>query len=750
MTTVRAVLALALTLPVIARAQMPRDTTRRQTLPTVTTTGSRYPTAPRETPRVIEVIDRATIDATAAMDVPDLLKKRAAIDVVQYPGLLGGIGIRGFRPQVGTLQQRTLILIDGRPSGVTNAGLLDIQDVERIEVIKGAASALYGSTAMGGVVNIVTRARRNALTGTLQLMGGSFGTSELRAQGGGRLGLGFDGDLSVRRLDQRNDFRIGAGGVLGDAFSRETARKIYPPGGGTNRDVADTIGGGATRGFTSQRLTSGTARVGRRIGGGLRLDARSDVAIANDVPTPGDIYSAGTPFPGDGRKDVSRIGSAIELTGASGRHAPTIRLHTTDDRSGFYDRPDSVRFVSFRSINRTDGAQVQDVLTLGAQQLVLGADVTRFRATSDRFSALRTAAPTFSPNASTLSTALFAETQLRALDGRLTAMLGGRFDRVRVSLDETALRTDVRPGDDTFTAFNPSAGLQYRVASGVRLHASGGRGFIAPDAFGRAGLVQALSGGAAAITVGNPDLRAESSITTDVGASITRLNGALDLDVTYFHTDVSDRITRASASFTTPARPLLPDNTPVSRVTTSINAGDASIRGLEASARYDLGAALQRSWGLTLTSALTHMLRAEESVRSITVDAARFTGVTQFNPVTVASAVTLGAATTTRIRNIASTTLNLGVDWDDRTRLRAGALLRYVGTRLDEDFSDFADISDIEYPPMATLDLTVGLRLSRQFRLDAVVSNVTDENVYEKRGYNLPGRAFQLRLSVQP
>jgi outer membrane cobalamin receptor len=76
-----------------------------------------------------------------------------------------------------------------------------------------------------------------------------------------------------------------------------------------------------------------------------------------------------------------------------------------------------------------------------------------------------------------------------------------------------------------------------------------------------------------------------------------------------------------------------------------------------------------------------------------------------------------------------------------------GVLGRYVGQRYDQDFSDFADASDIRYPDMLTLDLTAGLRLSRGVRFDLLVNNLTDENFYEKRGFNLMGRAVQLRVT---
>ena len=260
-----------------AGAQVPRrDSTRIQQLPAVLTTASRYAAARDSLPRRIEVITRATLEATPAADLVDVLKKRAAVDVVQYPGLLSGIGIRGFRPQVGTIQQRTLILLDGRPSGITNVATLDLQDIERIEVLKGPASALYGSTAMGGVINVVLRRRTGDRNGQISVSGGSFGMSEFRVQGGGALATGLDADVSLRRFDQRDDFSIGDGNALRGAFGRDSALKLYPTGTTLNRMVPDTLGDGITRPFTTLASTSGTLRVGGRIGAGFRVDLRGD------------------------------------------------------------------------------------------------------------------------------------------------------------------------------------------------------------------------------------------------------------------------------------------------------------------------------------------------------------------------------------------------------------------------------------------------------------------------------------------
>ena len=731
-------------------AQQPTpDSARLQRLPKVVTTASRYAAPIDSLPRRVEVISRAELDATPSLDLVDVLKKRAGIDVVQYAGLLGGIGIRGFRPQVGSIQQRAMILLDGRPSGVTNVAMLDLQDVERIEVLKGPASALYGSSAMGGVVNVVTRRRTGTRSGVFSAAGGSFGTSEFRVQGGGHVVGSLDADVSLRRFDQRDDYHVGGGNSLRGVFGSDSAFKIYPAGNKPNRYVTDTTGRGSRRDFTNFASTSGNARVGGMIGKRLRVDVRGDLFDAKDVATPGDVFSAGTDFPGNGRKDVRRGGGAVDFGGAARGNALLARVFTTDEFSDYYDRPDSVRFVSYNTKAVTTGVQLQDVVSALGQQLVVGFDGTRQRATSRAFASASSEIGTYSPNSEVSSLAAFGETRVTALEGRLVGTLGARVDRVMLSLLNTPLRTDVQAGNDAFTVFNPSAGVLYAVGGGVRAHGSVGRAFLAPDAFGRAGLTKNVNAGVAAIAFGNPSLAAEHSVTTDIGLGLSRLRGAFDLDVTFFATEVTNRITQARASFAAGQRPTLADGTQVSRVQTSVNAGDAQIRGLEAAVRYDVGVAMARTWSLSMFASGTRIFSATETTPTVTVDAAQFNGATNFSPSSIFRGVVIGAPNTERrIKNVASANWNLGMQFDDRRRFQAGLLGRYVGQRLDDDFSDFSDVSDIRYPAFAILDLTGGVRLTRRVRADIQVSNVTDENYYEKRGYNLPGRAFTIRLTT--
>ena len=137
-------------------------------------TGRRVETRRSETPQKIEIVGAEDIERSVASDITDVLKKNAGVDVVQYNGVLSGVGIRGFRPETSGINKRSLLLIDGRPSGVTNLATLLVDNVDRIEIMKGPASSVYGASAMGGVINVITKHSRGKVLGSGRAAYGSF------------------------------------------------------------------------------------------------------------------------------------------------------------------------------------------------------------------------------------------------------------------------------------------------------------------------------------------------------------------------------------------------------------------------------------------------------------------------------------------------------------------------------------------------------------------------------------------------
>ncbi len=151
------------------------------------------------------VIGRLQIEQSNASFVTDLLRDVPGVDVVKSggPGGSTAVFIRGAKPE------HTLVLIDGveandpiTPGRVFDLGSLSTENIERIEIIRGPQSTLYGSDAIGGVINIITRKGKGKPSGYVSAEAGSFGTFRETAGVSGGSGL-IDYSLGISRLDTR-------------------------------------------------------------------------------------------------------------------------------------------------------------------------------------------------------------------------------------------------------------------------------------------------------------------------------------------------------------------------------------------------------------------------------------------------------------------------------------------------------------------------------------------------------------------
>ena len=131
------------------------------------------------------------------------------------PGTQTSVALRGSTPG------QTLVLIDGirigdptSTDGSVDFGRLLPTDIERIEVLRGPQSALYGSDAMGGVINIITRRGKGAPQGWLMSEGGAYGTSSSRA--------------SISGADGQGSYALSISGLHADGFPRYGYRPQRP------------------------------------------------------------------------------------------------------------------------------------------------------------------------------------------------------------------------------------------------------------------------------------------------------------------------------------------------------------------------------------------------------------------------------------------------------------------------------------------------------------------------------------------
>jgi len=177
----------------------------------VVVTGTREPLAPERLAGDVVVIDADTLRATTADSLADLLRREAGVQISRSggPGQSTGLFIRG------TSSQQSVVLVDGVRVGSATLGYaaleaLSLAAAERIEVLRGPGSSLYGADAVGGVVQIVTPrgGSDNAFVGRAAL--GGYGSSEWSAGWRGASGaLDLAATLSSERSDGVSALRPG-------------------------------------------------------------------------------------------------------------------------------------------------------------------------------------------------------------------------------------------------------------------------------------------------------------------------------------------------------------------------------------------------------------------------------------------------------------------------------------------------------------------------------------------------------------
>jgi vitamin B12 transporter len=147
-------------LALLALAPLAPAWAQTASIPETIVTATRIPTPQERLPAATTVIDRQTIEERGYVTLADALVSVPGFNIVPSGGM--GQVTSGFMR--GTNSNHVLVLRDGvpmndasHPSGAFNFGNTLLGDIERIEVVRGPVSAIYGTSAIGGVINLITR-----------------------------------------------------------------------------------------------------------------------------------------------------------------------------------------------------------------------------------------------------------------------------------------------------------------------------------------------------------------------------------------------------------------------------------------------------------------------------------------------------------------------------------------------------------------------------------------------------------------
>ena len=397
----------------------------------IVVTATRTPTPLDQVPASITVLDKAAIDRAQDIGATELLLRTPGISMSRN----GGYGTATSLRIRGAESEQTVVVIDGvklnDPSstgGGYNFANLLIGDAQRIEVLRGPQSTLWGSQAIGGVVNIVTASPQAPIEGSFDIEGGSRDTVSARAALGG-----VSGPLS---------WRIG-----GQSFTTEGISAIAPAFGGGERD-----------GYTNRNVAG---RAELALGANASIDLRGYYSTGR-VEIDG--FSGDAPDYSHNREFVGYAGLNFALL--DGRLRNRIAYNYTDTDRDSYS-PELERPLSFEAAGKNRRFEYQGIFDLSDRiSATFGVENERSRFKSRSPSgSLADPLPDFVRGKAEI-TSVYGQLTVRPLDG-LTINGGVRHD------DHN------RYGGRTLF----SAGGIWTLPSGTTLRASYGEGFKAPSLY---------------------------------------------------------------------------------------------------------------------------------------------------------------------------------------------------------------------------------------------------------------------------
>jgi len=211
---------------------------------------SKYEQKPSEAPASISIVTAEEIQRYGYRTLSDILRSVRGI-FTTYDRNYSYIGVRGFnRP--GDYDTRVLLLLDGHrlndniydQAAIGTEAVFDVETIERVEIIRGPSSSLYGTNAFLAVINVITKSGRDLKGREVAGTGGSFSSGQARAAYGTRLGSGLEMYLS---------------GAFGDSGGQDLFYPEYDSPATNDGWARDADGDRFRRAFT--KLEWGGARV---------------------------------------------------------------------------------------------------------------------------------------------------------------------------------------------------------------------------------------------------------------------------------------------------------------------------------------------------------------------------------------------------------------------------------------------------------------------------------------------------------
>lgn len=547
----------------------------------VVVTGAGRLQTPAEVSKAVTVVDGNEIEARNEFSVAEALRTVPGTTIQQLggPGSFTSIKLRGLR------EQDTSVLIDGvrfrdaaSPQGDATAfiGELYIANLDRIEILRGSGSSLYGSHAIGGAVNLITRTGSGRWSADVAAEAGGLGFSRATAHAGGGA------------LDDRVTFSVGGGhtrtvhGVDGDDDARNTS----------------------IQGRADVRLAAARATV-RVYGSDAASSINESPGAVGPLPSTGFVNAGPTTFvpsanDPDNVRDSEFLSALFRFEQRlSSAFGYTLSLHRLTTDRVFRDGPLGVSAFEPATRNRSRFKGAVDTFDVRADHEWSARHVTTVGYELERERYVSQASPVnpllaWNADITQDSHAASVQHEARFDAAQVAVSLRGQ----RFGLKDVTLAPPERAPFAAASFIAPPAALTADVAAtrwiaqrGTKFRAHVGNAYRAPAAFERAG----VSFGSRGYSVfGDPQLAPERSVSIDAGVDQTLSSGRALISATWFHTRLTRVITFQSLDRTIDS---------FGRASGYRSADGRTGRGVELSARVQLHPTLRASVAYTFADA---------------------------------------------------------------------------------------------------------------------------------------------------
>ena len=500
----------------------------------IVVTASRQEEASGDTPAPITVFDREAIERIQPEKMADLFKAIPGVEIDGEGPFRGLPVIRGLS------SNRVLILVDGQRlnnarESTTFAGiqpaLVNLSEVERIEVLRGPASVQYGSDAIGGVINIITRQPNLGAQG-FKLSGEAaveYGTTSDSQAGrvsitGTGSGFSFYAGGSVEEVD---DYTAADGASEDSRYSSYVRDDNTVPNSGMEQSNFN----GGLKFLTGKQ-------------GVLRIDA--EVVRTKDVGFPGfDLETSGIEFsfPNFDRDKIGASWSTGPVWGLADISLSTYYQAVNKESASIFDFPGYFSDSFTQSEIDSFGFNAQSIADAGLHHLTFGLDYYNDNV-QDTALSQTCFGPYCLPPSTEVAVPKSQQTGLGAfiqdqwtLSEQVSLQLGLRGDTFDFVSEDDPNYTG-EPFDVTDSAISGNLGVTWSVTDHVNLTALVARGFRTPNLQERSFFGLATNG--EAYILQNPDLASESSWNYEIGTKVRydRYSGGLHI----FYNDLTDFI----------------------------------------------------------------------------------------------------------------------------------------------------------------------------------------------------------------